>query len=232
MDMIECLMKAGFTRHEAALYLTLCREGELTGYEAAKISGIPRSNAYLGLAGLVDKGGALRIDGDPSKYAAVPASELVYNLRRSLDEVYRFIEENTPVREAARDPYYTIIGRQNIINKMNHMISCAAERIYLSTSPAELAYVAAELSAARDRGLKVVVISSPGFTLDGTTIYRNEKQPGQIRLIVDSSQVLTGELNGTGESNCLYSGSRNLVQLIKDSLTNEIRLIEMRNGKA
>lgn len=232
MDMIEGLMKAGFTRHEAALYLVLCREGELTGYEAAKISNIPRSNAYLGLAGLVDKGGARRIDGDPSKYAAVPAPELVYNLRRSLEEVYRFIEDNTPVREAARDPYYTIAGRQNIINKMNHMIGHAAERIYISTSPTELAYVAKELSAARDRGLKVVVITTPGFLLEGATVYGNEKQPGQIRLIVDSSQVLTGEMDGAGGSTCLYSRSGNLVQLIKDSLTNEIRLIEIKNGRA
>lgn len=229
MDMVECLMKAGFTRHEAMLYLTLCREGELTGYEAAKISNIPRSNAYLALAGLVEKGGALRIDGDSSKYAAVPATELVFNLRKSLEDVYRFIEENAPVRKAESDPYYTIAGRQNVINKMNHMISHAMKRIYISTSHKELGYVAKELSDARDRGLKVVVISAPGFSLDGAVIYHNEKQPGQIRLIVDSAHVLTGEISETGESNCLYSKSRNLIQLIKDSLTNEIKLIQIKN---
>lgn len=232
MDLVECLMKAGFTRHEAMLYLTLCREGELTGYEAAKISNIPRSNAYLGLAGLVEKGAALRIEGDSSKYAAVPAGELVFNLRNGLEEVYKLIEENSPVREAAREPYYTISGRQNVINKMNHMISHASERIYISTSEAELSHVARELANARDRGLKVVVISAPGFSMDGVVIYRNEKQPGQIRLIVDSAHALTGEINGTGESNCLYSKSRNLIQLIKDSLKNEIRLIQIKNGQA
>lgn len=232
MDMVECLMKAGFTRQEAMLYLTLCREGELTGYEAAKISNIPRSNAYLGLAGLVEKGGARRIDGDSAKYGAVPAAELVFNLRKGLEEVYRFIEDNIPVREAARDPYYTITGRQNVINKMNYMIRYAAERIYISTSLAEIDYVIKELSAARDRGLKVVVITAPGFSLDGAVIYHNEKQPGQIRLIVDSAHVLTGEISGAGESNCLYSKSRNLIQLIKDSLTNEIKLIQIKNGQA
>jgi sugar-specific transcriptional regulator TrmB len=230
MDMIECLMKAGFTRYEAVLYLTLCREGELTGYEAAKISNIPRSNAYLGLAGLVEKGGALRIDGDPSKFAAVPAAELVFNLRKALEEVYTFIEENIPVREAAREQYYTITGRRNVINKMNHMIRYAEKRIYISTSPSELAYVVKELTAARDRGLKVVVITGPGFALEGAVIYHNEKQPGQIRLIVDSAHVLTGEIGGTGEANCLYSKSRNLVQLTKDSLSNEIRLIQIKSG--
>ncbi len=46
MNLEECLMKTGLTRHESELYIALCREGELTGYEAAKITGIPRANAY------------------------------------------------------------------------------------------------------------------------------------------------------------------------------------------
>ena len=225
MDIVECLMKAGFTKHEAMLYIALCQEGELTGYEAAKTSGIPRSNAYLALAGLVDKGGALRIDGDPSKYAAVPADELVFNLRKDLEQVYQHITQNAPAREASNEPYFTIAGRDNIVNKMSYLISHANERIYMSTSPTELEFVSRELAEAKDKGLKVVIITSQGFELEGVTIYRNDKQPGQIRLIADTAHVLTGELKGTGESACLYSKNRNLIQLIRESLTNEIKLI-------
>ena len=232
MDIIECLMKAGFTRHEAILYVTLCQEGELTGYEAAKTSGIPRSNAYLALAGLVDKGGAFRIDGDASKYAAIPTGELVFNLRKDHEQVYKYIAENAPAREASNEPYFTITGRENIINKMSFLISHANERIYISTSPFELGFVSNELTAARDRGLKVVIITAKGFELDGVTIYRNDKQPGQIRLIADTAHVLTGELKGTGESTCLYSKNRNLIQLIKESLTNEIKLIKIDSQQA
>jgi sugar-specific transcriptional regulator TrmB len=232
MDIVECLMKAGFTRHEAMLYIALCQEGELTGYEAAKTSGIPRSNAYLALAGLVDKGGALRIDGDSSKYAAVPAEELVFNLRKDVEQVYQYIAKNAPVREASNEPYFTITGRENIINKMSYLISHARERIYISTSPAELEFVSGELAIAKDKGLKVVIITAQGFVLEGVTIYRNNKQPGQIRLIADTAHVLTGELKGTGESTCLYSKNRNLIQLIRESLTNEIKLIKINSREA
>ena len=232
MDIVECLMKAGFTRHEAMLYITLCQEGELTGYEAAKTSGIPRSNAYLALAGLVDKGGAFRIDGDASKYAAVPADELVFNLRKDLEQIYQYIADNAPVREASNEPYFTITGRENIIKKMSYLISHANERIYISTSPYELEFVSKELVEARNRGLKVVVITAQGFELEGVTIYRNDKQPGQIRLIADTAHVLTGELKGTGESACLYSENRNLIQLIRESLTNEIKLIKINSRQA
>lgn len=55
MDNVERLMEFGLTRHEASLYILLTLEGSLNGYEAAKQSGISRSNAYNALAGLVDK---------------------------------------------------------------------------------------------------------------------------------------------------------------------------------
>lgn len=231
LDAIDCLMKLGFTRHESILYVTLCREGELTGYEAAKISGIPRSNAYLALAGLLEKGGVYRIESNTSKYTAVPVKELVHNMKNQLGEVFDYLETNIPVRSAAVDSYITISGKAHIINKMKNIIYSSGERIYVSMAPKELQYVAAELKGSVGRGLKVVVITSPGYCLEGAVIYNNVKSPGQIRLIGDGSQVLTGEISGEGESTCLYSRNKNLIQLIKDSLTNEIRLIELQIKK-
>ena len=52
MDNVERLMEFELTRHEASLYILLTLEGSLNGYEAAKQSGISRSNAYNALAGL------------------------------------------------------------------------------------------------------------------------------------------------------------------------------------
>ncbi|MCX8129154.1 MAG: TrmB family transcriptional regulator [Clostridia bacterium] len=227
MDIIECLIKTGFTRHESILYLALCKEGELTGYEAAKISGIPRSNAYLALSGLVEKGGACRIESESVKYIAVPAKELVFNMRAQLNQVFDYIERNTPVRDLPKEPYITVEGKSHIINKMRYVIKEATERIYLSMSPTELECVRDEIVEACGRGLKIVVITSSGFSMDDVVLYRNEKQPGQIRLIADSAHVITGEIGDDNSSACLYSKNKNLIQLIKDSLTNEIKLIQL-----
>jgi HTH-type transcriptional regulator, sugar sensing transcriptional regulator len=231
MDIIDSLMRSGFSKHESVLYLTLCREGELTGYEAAKISGLPRSNAYLALAGLVDKGGAFRIDADVVKYLAVPVKEMVFNLRRHLNDALDYIEENVPMKETPKDPYITIKGKGNIINKMKHTINSATERIYISISDNDFHLFEKDVVGARDRGLKVVIITSPGFKFEGVVIYHNIKQIGQIRLITDTSNVITGEILGEEDSTCLYSRNKNLIQLIKDSLTNEIKLIEIQKNK-
>ncbi len=218
-------MNIGLTRHESVLYLALCKEGELTGYEAAKVSGIPRSNAYLALAGLVEKGGAFKIDSDAVKYTAVPVNEFVTNIRAKQNEIFDFIEKNIPVRDNIKNSYITVNGETNILNKAKNMIAAASERIYISVSADVAAHVLNVLKAAVARGLKVVIITDSGFELDKAVIYHDSKQPGQIRLIVDTEYVLTGELSGI-DPTCLYSSNKNLIQLIKETLTAEIKLIQ------
>ena len=75
MDNVERLMEFGLTRHEASLYILLTLEGSLNGYEAAKQSGISRSNAYNALAGLVDKGAAYIQEEDTVRYTPVAIEE-------------------------------------------------------------------------------------------------------------------------------------------------------------
>jgi len=228
MDVLEALMQAGFTKHESMLYVTLCREGELTGYEASKITGIPRSNAYLGLAGLSDKGGAYKIDGETAKYAAVSTTELVQNLRRRFSKVVKVIEEEIPQGNNSKYNFATINGNEQILNKMKNLINQAKQRVYISISREQLDYVIDELKEAKNRGLKVVIITSEDVQLEGMICYRAQKQYGSVRLITDSANVLTGQLNDQNPTG-LHSMNPNLVDLIKDSLTNEIKLILLDN---
>lgn len=227
MELIEALIKIGLTRQESIFYLTLCKEGELTGYEAAKSAGISRSNAYQALSGLVDKGGAYRIEGDPVRFLAVPIREFTGNIRRRTAEILEYLEHNVPKREEPSEPFITISGTTHVINKMKQIIGQAAERVYFSGAEAELGHILPELQSAVDKGLKVVVITAAPYKHEGITVYHHQKSPGQIRLIADSTHVLTGEISDSGESTCLYSKNKNLIALIKDSLTNEIELIQL-----
>ena len=45
--------------------------------------------------------------------------------------------------------------------------------------------------------------------------------------VADSQEVLTGDLADGSNSTCLYSSKQNLVDLFKDALKNEIKLIEL-----
>ncbi len=229
MNLVEALMQAGFTKHESTLYITLCREGELSGYEASKLTGISRSNAYLGLAGLMEKGGANKIEGDTSKYAAVQPTELIRNLKRQFEEVIGVIERESPELKGSDEAFITVSGRTQIINKMKNLIADATQRVYISASGEQLRMVMEEIITARDRGLKVVVITSDFEPVEGIICFKSQKQSDSIRLITDSAHVLTGQLSHSNISTCIYTINNNMVELIKDSLTNEMKLISLKN---
>ena len=99
MDNVERLMEFGLTRHEASLYILLTLEGSLNGYEAAKQSGISRSNAYNALAGLVDKGAAYIQEEDTVRYTPVAIEEFCSNKIRHLEQKKTELIAELPVRE-------------------------------------------------------------------------------------------------------------------------------------
>ena len=60
----------------------------------------------------------------------------------------------------------------------------------------------------------------------------NEGREKQVRLIIDSAYVLTGEVEGGSRDTCLYSAQKNFVAVFKDAMRNEIELVRIREGKS
>lgn len=229
MDLIECLTNFNLTKQEATLYVLLLKSGQLTGYEAAKQTGISRSNTYTALAGLVDKGAAYILEeGKVTRYTPVTPEEFCDNKIQRLLSIKKELLKQIPVLQSEAEGYITIKGECEIVNKLKNTIKNAQARIYASANARVLNLLKDELEQAVKKGLKVVIISDPSFTLSGTVAYSTVKQNEQIRLIADSHTVLTGDLEDEENSTCLYSCKRNLVDLFKEALKNEIALIEMR----
>ena len=231
MDLIEGLTHFNLTKQEATLYVLLLKEGYLTGYEAAKQTGISRSNTYTALAGLVDKGAAYVLEeGKVTRYTPVPPEEFCSNKIDRLQEIKKDVLNQLPVLKSDAEGYITIKGELEIINKLKNTVRQAEARIYVSANKRVMELLKAELLDALNRGLKVVIISDKQFTLPQAICYGTEKQNEQIRLIADSQTVVTGDLEDDENSTCLYSCKRNLVDLFKDALKNEIKLIELQKG--
>ncbi len=232
MDVIELLTQFNITRQEATIYLTLLSEGELNGYEVAKITGISRSNTYTSLAALVEKGVAYIVEGPVTKYTPVPVEEFCDNKIRKLKETKEYLMESIPEKREDAEGYVTIKGKVQILNKMRNMVSGAKERVYISVSKQVLDEILDEVKGAVKKGIKVVLIINEPLNLKGATVYFMGKQHQQIRLIADTSNVLTGDIDNGEYSTCLYSKKKNLIDLLRDSLKNEIRLIEIMKGES
>ena len=221
---VENLISFGLTRQEAAIYLELLKHGDLTGYELSKETGISRSNIYSSLAGLAEKGAACLIEGESTKYTAVAMNDFVENTLNELKSKAEYLKQHAPEKIENSTGYITIQGAKNIRNKIGLMIRETKLRLYLMASAELVVNYAQELLELVKNGKKVVILSD-GYSLEGATIYNTKIEQNQIRLITDSTYVLTGELTSDEHDTCLYSGQKNLVSVMKEAIKNKIELL-------
>ena len=228
MAYIEDLMQFGLTRQESAIYYALLSEGMMTGYEAAKVSGVSRSNTYTALAALVDKGAAHVVEGTPTHYVPVDPEEFCGSKLEYLKGLSDRLVKEQPRRQREDDAYITISGFQSICQKVVRMLDQAQYRIYMTGTASMLEMFREKLEVLVSHEINVVLITEPVFELAGAIIYHSDHiENGQIGLISDSTHVLTGDLSENDSCSCLYSGKKNLIDLFKQSLSRQIRLIEL-----
>lgn len=229
------LVMFGLTRQEANIYLCLYQNGELTGYEVAKQTGISRSNVYSALAGLTDKGAAYLAQGASSKYVAVPIEEFCKNKIRYLKQEQEYLLKNIPAMKEQEIGYITIEGYKNIWDKIINMIRSADKRIYISASYQTIERLMKELQDAVNREIKLVILSDQTPKNEDlfheSTYYQCENRGTNLRLIIDSAYALTGEITGSRDDTCLYTGQKNFINVFKDTLRNEIKLTQLQGGE-
>ncbi len=226
--MIERLMLFGLTRQEATIYICLSQNGAMNGYEAAKLTGISRSNVYGALAGLVEKGAAYLMEGASSKYLAVPVEEMCDNHIRRITEAKQYLQKNLVQNRDDSEGYITIEGCQHIEDKIQAMLSKVEMRLYLSLSACYIERYLAHLEKLAERNIKVVLLTDGQVECsEAVQVYISNPKGEQIHLIVDSAYVLTGDYSRQESDTCLYSGQKNFVNVLKEALRNEIRLSEL-----
>lgn len=228
----EHLMKFDLTRQEASIYESLLENGKLTGYEAAKLTGISRSNVYVALASLCEKGAAhLEESENGKKYLAVSVQEFCEEKIDQLKREEDWLMLHAPVQKVEEEGYITISGQELIESKARALLKKTEERVYISSGRAFLEEIMPELTDLAEKGKKVVVITD-WIDLDGPwKIYHTQDKKGQIGMIVDSSFVLSGEYKNEDRNSCLYTSQRNFVEIFKEAMANEIKVIELTKGE-
>ncbi|MBQ7944698.1 MAG: TrmB family transcriptional regulator [Lachnospiraceae bacterium] len=228
--LIEKLMHFALTRQEATIYLCLVSNEKLSGYEVSKLTGISRSNVYSALARLVEEGAAYLLEGETNKYIAVDVEEFCNNKIRQLEELKTELTQELPEIGRDTEGYITISSHKHIMDKVHNMLSQVEQRVYVSMPTEYLEKCREELERLIADGRKVVILAPEHVDFPGSILYITKEHELQIRLIVDSEYVLTGDMSGSATDSCLYCGQKNFVNVFKEALRNEIRLIELTGG--
>ena len=115
------------------------------------------------------------------------------------------------------------------------MIRSADKRIYISASYQTIEKLMKELQDAVNREIKLVILSDQTPKNEDlfheSTYYQCENRGTNLRLIIDSAYALTGEITGSRDDTCLYTGQKNFINVFKDTLRNEIKLTQLQGGE-
>jgi len=232
---IDKLVRIGFSEYEAKAYVALLRESPGTGYQIAKLSGVPRSMIYEVLGKLVARGAAMTLRKEGStQYAPVSADEFLDQWHREHENLVASLKDDLTLLNSTSDLEYvwSIEGHENIMAKAQEMIGQAERRLYLSLLPATFVALEPALRAAIGRGVQVVVYSTGEFDLPGGRVIANpvpavtqERVGGLwLVLVVDGQEVLIGELLTENQARASWTGSPLFVFVAEHHLRTDLYL--------
>jgi sugar-specific transcriptional regulator TrmB len=238
-NILQNLQQLNFTQYESKAYLGLLKQGDITGYELAKISGVPASKIYQVLNKLIAKEVVIVVDSDPARYTPIPPHEVLNRLRndynKNLDSLSQSLEKVYKQKEFTDNYIWNITGREGILNRVNEFISHARQSIHLSVWDEEVTEIRSALAAAHQQKVQLFTVHygveklgyGHEFRHGREHQIRQERGARRIALEVDEEKVILGHFLENGNCNAVWTTNKGLVLLAKDYIIHDIYTIRI-----
>jgi sugar-specific transcriptional regulator TrmB len=229
----------GLNAIEERAYVALLQAPGQTGYKLAQILKKPVANIYKALESLLEKGAVLVQDGDPAVYRATPIVELFDRLETELRKQRKAAVRQLGVRTPRPDErVYRLGSREQTIQRARAMIASSKKVLLLDVFPNLISELAAEISAAAARGVKIAgqIYAPAQFSGTMLTLRTERDQVLQrwagnwMNLVVDGEELLISvlERSGKGLHQGVWTRSPYLVWSYHSALYAEILLSRLR----
>jgi HTH-type transcriptional regulator, sugar sensing transcriptional regulator len=203
---VQRLMELGFSQYEAQAYMGLLGREPLTGYALANATGIPQPKVYETLRRLTAKGVVAALEGEPARFVAIPADQLLADLeggfRARLAGARRELAAATPAPGAGG---YRVLraapGWEAAEDQAVAAIDGSRRHVYVSVNCPDPQAIAAAIGRADARGVacdvlhfgEPIVELRHGRTVghDSTrgVVYRRH-QARHVAVVADSADVV------------------------------------------
>ena len=156
----------GIGKRELDVYALILTSGGMTANEISDMLGLPLSKVYEALSNLLERKWVFRTSDRPARYYAVPVSEVWEEIKKSINEQIREVEEKIlPLLESlSRSPVpllkIVLLDQTKIPAFVKRIVSKGEESVYVSLSYRELldpAIVSEIRRAALNRPVKLLV---------------------------------------------------------------------------
>jgi HTH-type transcriptional regulator, sugar sensing transcriptional regulator len=242
---VQRLIELGFSQYEAQAYVGLLGREPLTGYALANVTGIPQPKVYETLHRLAAKGVVAAMEGEPARFVAVPADQLLAGLAESFQE--RLAGAQRELASAIQAPAtarYRVLHAYSIWEAIEERAVAAIDgsrrHVYLSVNCEDPRAVAAALERADGRGVvcdvlhfgEPLVALRHGRTVghDSTrgVVYRRH-QARHVAVVADSADVVWAVAEDGADWQSVAGRDKLLAALAKGYIRHDIYVQQIWN---
>ncbi len=233
---VSRLHALGLSLYEAKVYVGLLRHGPQNGNEVSKSAGLPSSRVYSTLERLVSKGIVQSVRRDSTtQYVCISADELLDRLRREFDEPLDYLERTLPllaVFEPAAE-VLTVLGLDAIRENARFVVRDASEEIYVSVWADDVGFLADQLAAARERGVRIFGMlygddppqdAGSWFSHSYRQIVSDRIAGRMLTLAVDGSEALMAHIPRSGAASAVRTRNPVVALITREYLQHDIVL--------
>ncbi|MFS0557744.1 TrmB family transcriptional regulator [Brevibacillus sp. 179-C9.3 HS] len=236
-QLIDDLMKIGFSQNESKAYLSLLRQSPVTGYELSKQSGVPRSMIYQTINKLIAHGAIHEVRSEPVTYTPIPPKEFIGRLREAKNQVFDSLEDN--LESLQQPPEVNVIRhireREQVLQQMITLLSKSRHEVWLSIWDSEIEAIAPYSRKALDSGVRLYsLLFHCEQTSDfGKTFYHNpstaviEEQRMKQRLTIvvsDDEEVIIAGFSKEVVPFALHTQDPMLILLAKEYIRHDMMM--------
>jgi hypothetical protein len=232
-EILQAIENLGLSAYESKAYFALLSESPLTGYKLSKICGVPRSRIYETIEKLTAKGLVLSQEGDTT--LLIPAS-LESFLKRKEKESKRniqFLKEIIPQLKKPTEAQgiWTISGRDQIFESIDHFISQAKRHVYLVGFDSDILFIENALSGAEKRQISVFGAYCGGKEFKLKNMYPHQGQPcsscRDISLTIDSEKAIVGCTYPPDGAKIAVTKNPGIIHVAEEYIKHEIFLSQL-----
>lgn len=238
---ISLLNKLGLTDSEAKVYLALLRNGSASGYEASKISAVPRSKIYNILESLTIKGYIIYAEEENNnRYAAVPIDEIEKKVKYETDNVLEELTTSLKDFPVNTDLDYLWHIRQNtnVFAKCKEILQRTEKELLLQIWEEDLPKLLPEIKALEDKNIRMGIVYFSNddksdvplkkYCRHGLVEEKLKEMGGRwITLVSDMKEVVFGQIISESTVEVIWTESRPLIVLAAECVRHDMYVLKI-----
>lgn len=239
-DLVEKLKEIGFNTYEAKVYLALLKKYPATGYEVAKLSNIPQSRTYDTLKVLEEKNIVVSANTKPVTYTPIKPKQLTQRFQKRVNSTINFLDKHLPeVKDNYNEPIMTVVGKQNIQERIIEVIQNAKREIYMEVWSQDFKVFENELLKAYNRNVEIRIVGYDNFNSRFGLVFEHafardiELSLGGRMIIIaaDDEEGVVGKIsslkNDISQASIIWTKNKSIVFIIKEFIVHDMYLIDV-----